>query len=647
MKDIKRTFRRHKKRVDDKKTKGGEKRRCERSALTDFLAEQAHNISAADIRQTASQRASQAQRQNQAVRAQEEQEEARLAEDAAQEALADNENEAEAEAEAEAAAQQAKARKRKRTAATTAAAATAKAKAMAKAKARRRGQGVSDDDDEDYEEAFNQARVPAPGQLANCELCDKRFTVTAYSKTGPDGGLLCTPCGKQMAADEKKAKPKPKRQKARATRQMNSNLLDGIAQRGAFSLLEMCIKQVANNINDVEEFGDLPGELRLRLSQILSKRRMLTPRTLGLFLRSDVNTIDIFDAAKLEEEDFHRIFATMTFLERVNLCCAGQLKDGVLEYVMSRESHLKHLTLDATNLVTEDCWRRFFQTCGSKLETVKLSYLDCAFNDETVEVMVSHCPNLRRLKLTDCWKLTYGCLQSIAKLDKLEYLSLDMRHRHEEGQPDYRMVDVRDLESINALLKARCSGLRTLSLEHFKPMDNSSLAIIHETARHLSKLRLSHSEAFTDAALASLFTDWANPPLTFIDFSSNRCLEPLLPSTDIGDPAFNNQNPGLGSDGFRAMMLHSGEKLEHLTISSCRQIGFDALEEVFGEGQKYPHLREIDLSFHTRIDDVVMRGLFKACPALRKVMAFACFNIVAVQPPAGVALIGGLNAHTM
>ncbi|OAL66128.1 DNA repair protein Rad7 [Trichophyton rubrum] len=605
---------------------------------------------------TANQRASQAQRQNQAVRAQEEQEEARLAGDAAQEALADNEAEAEAEAEAaaEAAAQQAKARKRKRTAAT--AAATAKAKAMAKAKARRRGQDVSDDDDdEDYEEAFNQARVPAPGQLANCELCDKRFTVTAYSKTGPDGGLLCTPCGKQMAADEKKAKPKPKRQRARATRQMNSNLLDGIAQRGAFSLLEMCIRQVANNINDVEEFGDLPGELRLRLSQILSKRRMLTPRTLGLFLRSDVNTIDIFDAAKLEEEDFHRVFATMPFLERVNLCCAGQLKDGVLEYVMSRESHIKHLILDATNLVTEDCWRRFFQTCGSKLETVKLSYLDCAFNDETVEVMVSNCPNLRRLKLTDCWKLTYDCLKSIAKLDKLEYLSLDMRHRHEEGHPDYRVVNERDLESINALLKARCGGLRTLSLKHFKPMDNSSLAIIHETARHLSKLRLSHNETFTDAALASLFTDWPNPPLTFIDFASNRSLEPLflMPGAGNGDNSDsnsnsnNNDNPGLGSDGFRAMMSHSGEKLEHLTISSCRQVGFKALEEVFGEGQTYPHLREIDLSFHTRIDDVVMRRLFKACPALRKVMAFACFNIVAVQPPAGVALIGGLNAHTM
>lgn len=103
-----------------------------------------------------------------------------------------------------------------------------------------KGADVSDDDA--YEDAFNQARLPVPGQLANCELCDKRFTVTAYSKTGPDGGLLCTPCGKQMAADEKKAKPKPKRQGKKTKRQNYSNLLDGIAQRGAFSLMEMCIK---------------------------------------------------------------------------------------------------------------------------------------------------------------------------------------------------------------------------------------------------------------------------------------------------------------------------------------------------------------------------------------------------------------------
>jgi DNA repair protein RAD7 len=57
------------------------------------------------------------------------------------------------------------------------------------------------------------------------------------------------------------------------------------------------VQRVADNIHDIEEFGDLPGELLRRLSQILSKRRALTQRTLELFLRRDMNSIEIFDCA--------------------------------------------------------------------------------------------------------------------------------------------------------------------------------------------------------------------------------------------------------------------------------------------------------------------------------------------------------------
>jgi DNA repair protein RAD7 len=57
------------------------------------------------------------------------------------------------------------------------------------------------------------------------------------------------------------------------------------------------LQKVAENINDIEEFGDLPSQLLHRLSQILSKRRVLTPRTLNLFLRSDLESIDIYDCA--------------------------------------------------------------------------------------------------------------------------------------------------------------------------------------------------------------------------------------------------------------------------------------------------------------------------------------------------------------
>jgi hypothetical protein len=82
---------------------------------------------------------------------------------------------------------------------------------------------------------------PLPGQFDNCEACSKRFTVTAYSKTGPNGGLLCAKCSKELANEEKKAMPK-KRGPKNARRQNRSNLLDGIVQNGALSLVEMCTK---------------------------------------------------------------------------------------------------------------------------------------------------------------------------------------------------------------------------------------------------------------------------------------------------------------------------------------------------------------------------------------------------------------------
>ena len=86
-------------------------------------------------------------------------------------------------------------------------------------------------------------KKPLPGQLENCELCEKRFTVTAYSKTGPDGGLLCTKCSKEQEAQKKKDKKPNKQAVSRdKRRQTQSNLLDGIVQIGSKSLQELCIK---------------------------------------------------------------------------------------------------------------------------------------------------------------------------------------------------------------------------------------------------------------------------------------------------------------------------------------------------------------------------------------------------------------------
>ncbi|KAH1271653.1 hypothetical protein KXW56_002056 [Aspergillus fumigatus] len=515
-------------------------------------------------------------------------------------------------------------------------------KEFARRKARRTGK-PDDDDDVIAREMMYQKSRPMPGQLENCELCNKRFTVTPYSKTGPNGGLLCAKCSKDVADDERKSKAK-KRGPRSGRRQNQSNLLDGIVQQGALSLVEMCakvnifeqsfdmscsrtdrIQKVADNHNDIEEFGDLPSRLLRRLSQIFSKRRILTSRTLNLFLRPELNFIDIYDAAKLETDDFHKIFASMPALNSVNLRFAGQIKDRVFEYVIDRDLQIRQLQLDAANLVSDTYWRRLFQKLGSQLESLKLSNLDFSFDDETVETLCRNCTALKRLKLKQCWKIGSDSLRTISTLPTLEHLSLDT-------------IQDLEIEPLLQMVNTLGPNLHTLSLEGFHNADDRLLDLIHDKCRLLSKLRFSDNALCSDRGFVNLFTNWANPPLGFVDLSSTRDVDNANPDGPV-------EAIGLASHGFIALMNHSGSTLQKLNISSCRHISRAAFEEVFQEEKTYPFLQELDVSFHTVMDDFLIRKIFQSCPAIKKVVAFACFNVRDVQVPVGVALVGGLTAQ--
>lgn len=82
--------------------------------------------------------------------------------------------------------------------------------------------------------------IPVPGQIDFCAECNCRFTVTAYSRSGPDGdGLLCNTCGargaKAQRADKKKAVQVKKAKQSTA-----QSILDG-SNGGPKSLRELCI----------------------------------------------------------------------------------------------------------------------------------------------------------------------------------------------------------------------------------------------------------------------------------------------------------------------------------------------------------------------------------------------------------------------
>lgn len=315
----------------------------------------------------------------------------------------------------------------------------------------------------------------------------------------------------------------------------------------------------------------------------------------------------------------------MPNLVKVNIQVANQLKNPVLEYMIERNTKVKHVELDTTNLISDEVWRKLFKARGAELETLKLSNLDNSLDDESVEILASHCPNINTLELTEVWKNGEGTLDAIATMENLEHLTLDF---------------IKDTEPENLvnMIEKRGSKLRTLALHGFKESDDTFLDMVRSQCKVLREFCFNQNAVCTDKGFVNLFTDWSNPPLISIDFGSVRCLDKANPDGPE-DPI------GLASEGFKAMMKHSGKKLEKLDVHSCRHVSHAAWSEVFDEGALYPNLKELDVSFHPVMDDYVMGRIFKCCPALTKVVAFGCFGVRDVRIPSGVALIGALAAQ--
>jgi len=461
-----------------------------------------------------------------------------------------------------------------------------KMKAKGKRKSKNDGGDGDDSDDSDYDDDLGRdmykKSVKLPGQLENCEICDQRFTVTPYSKAGPDGGLLCTPCGKQLTAEAGESS-KPKKRaggSGRKRRKIESEKLDGRVPIGAKALAQLCIEKVVKHTEDIEDFGDLPQNLLERLSQIFTKKRVMKPKTLPLFLRPENNTVVSHDCAYLEHNNFVEMIAKTPNLQRLVLGNACQFKGKTMEYLTDKAEKLECLQLYAANLVFNAQWSAFFKIRGENLRTLKL-----------------------RLG------------------GSLEHLSLQLSNPVSN-------------EALIALLHEIGHPLQTLSLRSFSEADDSVLAVIKSCCNSLRKLRLTDNANFTDAGLAHLFTDWTNPPLSYIDFTSVRDVD----NSNADGPA--DRPMGVASTAFEAMMRHSGARLEHINVSSCRHISHETLATVFSGEIQYPELKEIDVSFVGSVDTMVLAGLFKAAPKLRRVVAFGCFAIEDLVVPAGVVVIG-------
>lgn len=386
----------------------------------------------------------------------------------------------------------------------------------------------------------------------------------------------------------------------------------------------MCIEKVAKHIDEVDDFGDLPKQLLDQITRILSKRRAITSHTQFLFLRPDYEEVILHDCAKLETDDFIRIFAVCKDLKKLKLGWANQFKNEVIDYMIDKKHQLEYIHLNGANLIDDEHWIRLFKSqARGPLKTVKIDWCDALLNDKAIKEMAKHLPNLETVSFKTCSRLTSTTAATLSGLKKLKHLSL----APSSNAPLWKCQDLCNL------FKHTGKTLETLTLSNFSEADDSLLKCIHDNCSSLSKLVLTENDLYTDEGFTSLFTDWANPPLRKFNASGVRFMVNINPND-------NKDNVGLCADGFKALMEHSGSALTYLNIKGCRHIPLAALLDVFDGIKKYGRLETIELSFVSGVDDAVLAGLYRSCPAVKRVLVFGCFNVMQSVPPKGAVLLG-------
>lgn len=391
----------------------------------------------------------------------------------------------------------------------------------------------------------------------------------------------------------------------------------------------MCISTLVNNIDLADDLGDVPAQIVDRVARQVAKRRILTPMSLNLFLQSGYEDVTVYDSARLGSDDLIRIFQMVPKLKNLKLKNAIQFKDEVMDYLLTRKTPLNSLYLHGANLVSEEAWKKFLVAKGKHLTSLRVYFTDKHVGDNFTATLKETCPALKCLKIAHNQQVTDVGIGHISELNDLEHLSI-------------QLITPTSTEPYVKVINSIGKTLRTLSLtgESLADLDDRMLDAIHENCTLLRKLRITHSEIMTDAGFVRLFKNWTNKPLAFIDFEKCRHI-------DSSKPRENAHLNGLCSDGFRALMSHSGKALKQLNVHACRHISREAFEDVFSLDKEYPELENMEISFCEEVTDFVVGCIFRTCPKLKNLNVFGCMKLKEVRVPKGRILVGMPNAMGM
>ena len=265
---------------------------------------------------------------------------------------------------------------------------------------------------------------------------------------------------------------------------------------------------------------------------------------------------------------------------------------------------LTHLELLGPFLVRTDAWISFFSS-HPHLHTFRITQSP-RFDLSCMCALIDNCAkSLEALRLREIGKLDDGYLEQIQLLKGLKELDI--------AEPAASCSE----EAMIDLISNIGASLTKLDLsKHDLLTDEFLTSGLKRYTSVLHSLTLSYLPELSDKGVADFFRTWKNDPLTHLDMARNH---------------------ELGTEALKAVMAHSGPKLEVLVINGWKEVGEQALCMVGRHGSE---LRRVDVGWCREMDDFVVKNWIgmneeqkaTGCRKLEELKVWGCNRITARCP---------------
>ena len=269
-------------------------------------------------------------------------------------------------------------------------------------------------------------------------------------------------------------------------------------------------------------------------------------------------------------------------LERLHLHLCGQLQADTLKHWSKTLHQLKRIELYAPFLVRKDGWKSLIETYGDQLEGLLVTQSP-RIDLETVQNLVSHCPNLTELRLSEIGLLDGDCLAAIGQLQHLTLLDL--------SAPSTSLND----DDVAALLEAAGAKLEKLDLSDNAELTDLTLDAIAAHCPRLVELRLRNLVELSNQGVANFFTS-----LKAQGHAGFGVIE-LEKGHDLEDAALD------------ALLSHSGKTIDTLSLLGWKGASAQSLEAI----SSCPLLRDLNLGWCRKLTDFAIKEIIEKTPAMQ------------------------------